>query len=381
MVARHPLPLRRRPRRPRPKRLSPRLLLRLLLHQHQLLARRPPQRPPQPTRQAAPSAARPQPHPPTITAAPPAAPPPLPVTQPAQLARAPPSPSTAPPTSDWGGLWRDMARDHAHAGLVWNEATRAELRDALAAEAASLRRGRAAAAGGGVPVVWNHWECHVRYRTLDTEPCVGGVYVRLLVDGGDANAAALRAPPPRPGGQPVVGVAGGGGRRAAPARRAAATAARAAGARPRPPSMAPTRLNAAASTVPACWWGWPMAPPTRATGQPCSILIEAVLTPPPSHTDRDALVAVAPARAGLSGCGWRGPAGGCGGRRARRRARGGRARRGRGRRRARGGRRRRVGRGRPRRPAHRPADRGRARRRQAGVVGDGWCCCQGCRGG
>ena len=112
--------------------------------------------------------------------------------------------------ADWRSLWRDLARDHAHAGLVWNERTRAELRDALAAEAAALRRGKAAAAGGasfapsasasaaggGGGLLWNHWEFSVPYPSLASEPCAGGVYVRLLLDGAD-RTALLRVPRPR----------------------------------------------------------------------------------------------------------------------------------------------------------------------------------------
>lgn len=32
---------------------------------------------------------------------------------------------------NWEALWRNLPRDHYHAGLIWNEATRAELREAL----------------------------------------------------------------------------------------------------------------------------------------------------------------------------------------------------------------------------------------------------------
>eukprot|EP00983_Pelagomonas_calceolata_P008680 283487-Pelagomonas_calceolata.AAC.1 len=40
---------------------------------------------------------------------------------------------------NWGALWHALAMDHYHAGLIWNEATRAELRGALAREEAALR--------------------------------------------------------------------------------------------------------------------------------------------------------------------------------------------------------------------------------------------------
>ena len=32
---------------------------------------------------------------------------------------------------NWGAFWEAVMRDHCHAGLIWNEGTRAELREAL----------------------------------------------------------------------------------------------------------------------------------------------------------------------------------------------------------------------------------------------------------
>ncbi len=32
---------------------------------------------------------------------------------------------------NWEALWANVLRDHCHAGLVWNESTRGELRQAL----------------------------------------------------------------------------------------------------------------------------------------------------------------------------------------------------------------------------------------------------------
>ncbi len=39
---------------------------------------------------------------------------------------------------NWPEFWRQVQRDHAHAGLIWNERTRAELRDALQVRHADL---------------------------------------------------------------------------------------------------------------------------------------------------------------------------------------------------------------------------------------------------
>ena len=149
---------------------------------------------------------------------------------------------------NWDALWRNALRDHHHAGLIWNESTRAELREALQVrlapistlvltlaplltqtptrtllcvfvlpaccikpmpglplmsqsprmdpcwdkpcglavqtEEATLRLGRSrVAAGSGGRPTWNHAEFAVQYRSLANHLCIGGVYVRLLLDG------------------------------------------------------------------------------------------------------------------------------------------------------------------------------------------------------
>jgi DnaJ family protein C protein 13 len=43
---------------------------------------------------------------------------------------------------NWGALWAAAVKDHCHAGLIWNESTRRELRDALEREEAGLRAAR-----------------------------------------------------------------------------------------------------------------------------------------------------------------------------------------------------------------------------------------------
>lgn len=42
-----------------------------------------------------------------------------------------PSLAAGQPRGNWEALWRNLGHDHYHAGLIWNEATRAELREAL----------------------------------------------------------------------------------------------------------------------------------------------------------------------------------------------------------------------------------------------------------
>ncbi|WIA30400.1 hypothetical protein OEZ86_000485 [Tetradesmus obliquus] len=91
---------------------------------------------------------------------------------------------------NWPAFWAAASKDHCHAGLVWNESTRRELRDALDKEVAGLRaaRTRVAKGGGGWPS-WNWGEFAVAYPSTASQLCIGGVYVRLLLEGGDPTAA------------------------------------------------------------------------------------------------------------------------------------------------------------------------------------------------
>lgn len=43
---------------------------------------------------------------------------------------------------NWPAFWAAASKDHCHAGLIWNESTRRELRDALEREEAGLRAAR-----------------------------------------------------------------------------------------------------------------------------------------------------------------------------------------------------------------------------------------------
>mmetsp|Transcript_48085 Transcript_48085/g.121362 ORF Transcript_48085/g.121362 Transcript_48085/m.121362 type:complete len:1147 (+) Transcript_48085:107-3547(+) len=85
---------------------------------------------------------------------------------------------------NWEAFWAAIQQNHHHAGLVWNERTRAELREALEAEDAALRLGRQRVGqGAGQYPCWNYSEFRVIYNTLANELCIGGVYLRLLLDG------------------------------------------------------------------------------------------------------------------------------------------------------------------------------------------------------
>jgi len=127
--------------------------------------------------------------------------PPPPPPPPPALAPAAPQPALPPPPArglrgNWPALWQALARDHCHAGLVWNEGTRQELRSALEREEAGLsaRRARVAHGGGAWPA-WNWQEFAVPYPSLSAQLCVGGVYVRLLLEGRDAGAVARLGAP------------------------------------------------------------------------------------------------------------------------------------------------------------------------------------------
>ncbi|KAG1680439.1 hypothetical protein FOA52_015532 [Chlamydomonas sp. UWO 241] len=87
---------------------------------------------------------------------------------------------------NWPALWAAALRDHRHAGLIWNAATRQDLREALEREEAALRGCTSTQAP-----VWNHAEFSVSYESsLGGHLCVAGVYVALLLDGLDADAVS-----------------------------------------------------------------------------------------------------------------------------------------------------------------------------------------------
>lgn len=93
---------------------------------------------------------------------------------------------------DWAAFWSAVEKDHAHAGLVWNERTRAEVCEALREEEVALRRGRARVADGihseRCRPSWNFYEFSVTYPSLEQQLIVAGVHVKLLVDGNDTLA-------------------------------------------------------------------------------------------------------------------------------------------------------------------------------------------------
>ncbi|KAK9915634.1 hypothetical protein WJX75_001835 [Coccomyxa subellipsoidea] len=98
---------------------------------------------------------------------------------------------------NWGAFWTAALRDHCQPGLIWNQQTRSELREALQAEENALRAGRTRVAdGAGGRPTWNHAEFRVRYASLVHHLCVAGVYIKLLLDGLDQGAVD-KVPAPR----------------------------------------------------------------------------------------------------------------------------------------------------------------------------------------
>lgn len=159
--------------------------------------------------------------------------------------------------ANWDAFWAAHDREHAHAGLIWNAATRAELRQVLQvrrgdgpgrgaagfsysrapcrvggrsaamaagpatglphpcspqglrfqllrsnpphtippprlqAEETALHVGKARA--GGASVCWNHEEFRAELPSLQRQLAVGGVHVKLLLDGADSGAPGAAA--------------------------------------------------------------------------------------------------------------------------------------------------------------------------------------------
>ncbi|GMH45130.1 hypothetical protein BSKO_13087 [Bryopsis sp. KO-2023] len=89
-------------------------------------------------------------------------------------------------TCNWEAFWTNAMEDHCHAALIWNEQNRAELREALEIEQKELKLGRTRVAdgSGGYPS-WNYSEFRVEYPSLSRHLCIGGVFVKMLLEGID----------------------------------------------------------------------------------------------------------------------------------------------------------------------------------------------------
>ena len=82
------------------------------------------------------------------------------------------------------------SRDHTLPDLIWDQQTRAELRDALSSELRDFLRERELA--GKARISWNHSEFEVYYPSLDNEIQIGDHYVRLLFDSSGLGAGAVQ---------------------------------------------------------------------------------------------------------------------------------------------------------------------------------------------
>lgn len=95
---------------------------------------------------------------------------------------------------NWEVFWTNAMRDHCTAGLIWNERTRTELKEALEAEEKDLMLGRTRVAEGfgGYPS-WNFKEFEVHYKSLERYLCIGGIYVKLLLENMNQGDVTLRS--------------------------------------------------------------------------------------------------------------------------------------------------------------------------------------------
>ena len=89
---------------------------------------------------------------------------------------------------DWSSFWEHVDLDCHHAGLIWNETCRSELRQSLKNEENLLHVGRQKLMESlEQNPSWNYGDFRVHYKSLMHQMQVGGIYVKLLVESkGDA---------------------------------------------------------------------------------------------------------------------------------------------------------------------------------------------------
>lgn len=85
------------------------------------------------------------------------------------------------PQRNWALFLYQFKRDHARADLIWNNHTREELREALEGELRVFRLEQEVQSAGAF-ISWNHQEFIVPYDCLKSEICVGGYFLRLLLN-------------------------------------------------------------------------------------------------------------------------------------------------------------------------------------------------------
>lgn len=87
---------------------------------------------------------------------------------------------------DWSEFWSHVDQDYHHAGLIWNETCRSELRQSLKNEESMLKVGRQKMSEMHAQIpAWNSGDFGIRYSSLTPHIQVGNVYIKLLVESTD----------------------------------------------------------------------------------------------------------------------------------------------------------------------------------------------------
>jgi DnaJ family protein C protein 13 len=89
---------------------------------------------------------------------------------------------------NWKVFWEQIDQDTFHAGLIWNEACRSELRQQLQNEENLLQMGREKMLDSGeILPSWNFEDFRAQYQSLKPHVQVGGIYIELLMNSKNNN--------------------------------------------------------------------------------------------------------------------------------------------------------------------------------------------------
>ena len=83
--------------------------------------------------------------------------------------------------TNWAGFYEAIQKDFNRGDLMWNDQTRKELEQALAAEITAIGVDHQAAVSKE-PISWNYMNFEVRYPSLEAEPKIGNLYLRRLLE-------------------------------------------------------------------------------------------------------------------------------------------------------------------------------------------------------
>ncbi|KAL7718093.1 J domain-containing protein [Entamoeba marina] len=81
---------------------------------------------------------------------------------------------------NWRMFLYQLRQDHNTVDLIWNHHTREELKDSLSNEISTFTKQQKTTQHSFIS--WNYKEFRVAYRCLENEVCVGGYYLKKLVD-------------------------------------------------------------------------------------------------------------------------------------------------------------------------------------------------------